>query len=247
MSKHPKVSIITITYHAELWLERTMLSVGAQDYPNKEYLIVDGKSMDGTLEIVFKHRALVTETLTERDYGIYDAMNKGIAMATGEYIVFMNAGDVFVDEHALSNIMKDAGDADFIYGKALYRDVNGETRPWHKETPPAHELNARSFLNGMVICHQCMIVRRDLVPEYDLDWSISADIDWSIKLMDIVKTKYFYDEILVYYLDGGYSGKQKPRSTKERYQICRKHFGFWPTFFYQFKIALGVIKRGRLS
>lgn len=249
MSKYPKVSIITVTYNAELHIEDTFKSVDEQDYPNKEYILVDGKSGDGTLSILFTYKYMVDEYLIERDAGIYDAMNKGMKMATGEYIIFMNAGDLFVNKHSLSNIMKNTDGEDFIYGISVYKTRSHKMRPWHKVTPPAHELEALSFIDGMVICHQCMIVKKSLAPEFDvLGYEVSADLDWSIKIMKKVKTKYFYDEeTFVYYLDDGFSANNKKLAAKERFKICKKHFGFWPTFIHQFKIAIGVIKRGSLS
>ncbi len=248
MHSFPKLSIVTITYNAEAYIERTLISVTEQDYPNIEYIIIDGKSTDETNNIIAKYKAKIDKIIVEKDEGIYDAMNKGLDLLTGDYVVFMNAGDVMVDKFALSSIMKGAENADFIYSKAEYIDESGYRRPWHKETPSAQEINPKSFLNGMVVCHQCMLIKTSIAPKFKLNpWKISADLDWTIRVMKQVKTAHFYDATFVYYLDGGFSGKQKKQSVEERFDICKKHFGFWTTFFHQFKIALGVAKRGRLS
>ena len=162
MKNHPKVSIITITYNAEKYLERTIQSIISQTYPNIEYVIIDGNSKDGTIQIIEKYRNNIEVLISEPDKGLYDAMNKGLRKATGDYIVFMNAGDQINNSHTLEKAMKGSNNADIIYGLAVNIDEKGNTRPWHKKTPVAEKLSAKSFMNGMVICHQCMILKKIL-------------------------------------------------------------------------------------
>src|ERR1700755_616928 len=93
MAFAPTLSVITIVYNNVRDIERTMLSVLNQTYPNIEYIIVDGASNDGTLEVIKRYETRITKLISEKDEGIYDAMNKGLAIATGDYVVFMNSGD----------------------------------------------------------------------------------------------------------------------------------------------------------
>lgn len=244
----PKVSIITVSFNAEKYIERTIKSVLCQTYPNIEYIIIDGASKDGTLEIIKKYEARIDYFLSEPDRSHFDAMNKGLAKATGDYILYMNAGDCIYKETSLENMMRGSDMADFIYSKAEYIDEAGNRRPWHKKAPRPEKINVKSFLNGMVICHHCMIVKREITPAYTLEpWKVSNDLDWAIRIMKQVKTVHFYDDIFCLYLEGGISAKQRKKSAKERFDITALHFGFFPALFEQFKIALQILKRGSLS
>ena len=102
-----KISVITISYNAEKEIEKTILSVISQTYDNIEYIIVDGASKDNTISIVNKYKKKISCVISEPDKGIYDAMNKGIMHATGEWLIMRNAGDVFCDKSVLQNILED--------------------------------------------------------------------------------------------------------------------------------------------
>lgn len=245
----PTVSVITVCYNAEAYIERTIKSILAQQehYPNIELVIVDGVSKDGTLDILSKYEAQFHNYnfKSEPDKNLYDAMNKGIQRATGDYVVFINAGDVLAEDNSLALAMEGSNNADLVYAKAVFIDEEGNRRNWHKTTPAADQLSPKSFINGMVVCHQCMIVKRSSAPLFALEpWKIACDIDWSIRMMKNVKTKHFYDEIFCLFLDGGVSDKRRFKAVRERFDICKRHFGFFPTLTQQFKIVLGVVKRG---
>ncbi len=245
---HPKVSIITVCYNAEAFLERTIQSVVAQDYPNIEYVVIDGASKDNTLAIAKRYAGHITTLVSEPDKSLYDAMNKGIRRATGDYVVFMNAGDCIATPQSLSRMMEGSNNADLVYSKAEFVDEAGLHRPWHKTTPPPDQLRARSFMNGMVICHQCMLVKRSIAPQYDWQtWKIAADINWSIEVMKQVKTAHFYDAIFCHFLAGGVSDKRRRQAVKERFRISVQHFGLWATLLVHVKIAFQVLKRGSVS
>lgn len=233
----PKLSIVTISYNAERFIERTIQSVLEQDYQNLEYIIVDGASRDGTLDIVNKYKSDIDKLLSEPDSNLYEAMNKGLDLATGDYVVFLNSGDKFASESSVSAIFQESGNADFMYANAVRVDESGNRQPWHKQTPQPDKLNAKSFINGMVICHQCMLVKRDIVPKYRPEkWKISCDLDWSIRVLQKAKTIHYLDETFVHYLEGGISNVGKWQAVKERFSICRIHFGLLPTLVQQFKI-----------
>ncbi len=219
-------------------MERTLQSVIKQTYPNIEYIIVDGNSKDKTLEIVKKYQKHISKWISEEDKGLYDAMNKGIRLATGEYVQFLNAGDELAYETVLEEIMEKCAGADFIYGYTLrVNEDKSQMTGWHKKTPAPEELSDKSFLNGMVICHQAMLVKRSIAPEYDLQWKLSGDIDWSIRTLQKTKTKCLFDSVMIYFLEGGVSDAQRKKSLKERWKLLQKHFGFFPTLNSHLKIV----------
>ncbi len=248
MPEFPKVSIITVSYNAGKYIERTIKSVVAQTYPNIEYVIIDGASKDNTLQIVQQYEKQISLLVSEPDKSLYDAMNKGLARATGDYVVFMNAGDMIRQSDSLSEAMKGANGADLVYARAVYVNEAGEQREWHKKTPPPSELNAKSFMSGMVICHQCMIVKRSIAPQYTLGvWKVSSDIDWSIRVMKNVKTAHFWDGVFCNFLEGGLSGTNRYKAVKERFDISVLHFGWLSAVLAQIRIMFQIIRRGRIS
>lgn len=247
MNSQPKISIVTVTYNAEEHLEKTIQSIINQTYSNIEYLIIDGASKDRTLEIAERYREHISFLLSEKDKSLYDGMNKGLKHATGDYIMFMNAGDCIAQQDSLEKMLEGSNNADFIYGLAEYVNEQNERRPWHKKTPPAEQLTVKSFINGMVICHQCMLVKKSIAPEFNLGpWQVSNDLEWTIRVMKRVKTKHFYNKVFCSFLEGGYSAKQRNQSVRERFNICVKHFGLIPTILQQFKIAFKILKRGKI-
>ena len=242
--KNPKLSIITITYNAEKVLERTIKSVINQTYNNIEYIIVDGKSTDKTLNIIKKYEKHITKWISEPDEGLYDAMNKGIDLATGDYIQFLNAGDELSYENVITEVFQKCAGADLIYGYTLrVNDDKTTYKGWHKKTPLPEELSDKSFLNGMVICHQAMIVKTSIAPKYDLQWKLVADIDWAIRLLRKVKTKCLADFTIIYFLEGGISKQNLKASLKERWKLLIHHFGFLPTLITHMKILWENIKK----
>ena len=248
MAEKPKISIITVSFNAEKYIERTIKSVINQTYPNIEYIVIDGASKDGTMDIVKKYANKIDYYISEPDKSHFDAMNKGLAKATGDYILYMNAGDCIHKETSLDEMMTDYNQADFIYSVAEYIDEEGNRKPWHKKTPPPEKISAKSFLNGMVVCHHCIIVKRSIAPNYHLDpWKVSNDLDWAIRIMKQVKTVHFYDDIFCLYLEGGISAVQRRKAVKERFDITALHFGFFAAVMEQFKIGFQILKRGGLS
>ena len=127
MTNYPKVSIITVVYNGIEFLEETIKSVIAQTYPNIEYIIVDGGSKDGTLDIIKKYEAHISKWISEPDKGIYDAMNKGIDLATGDWQNFLNAGDSFVDNNVLEKIFTtNLENITLVYGDIIAIRENGQ-------------------------------------------------------------------------------------------------------------------------
>ena len=247
MRKNPKVSIITVCYNAEKLIERTIKSVIVQTYPNVEFLVIDGKSKDGTVEIIKQYNDKISHWVSEPDKSLYDAMNKGLKSATGDYVWYVNAGDKIYDEHTLEKIMREAAGKDFIYGDVIRIDESGNQRGWHKKIPSPENLSPKSFLNGMVICHQSMIIKKEIAPEFSLSWRLANDIDWTIRVLKKAKSRQYVHIPFCYFLEGGLSANNRWRAVKERFIVTRNHFGVIPVLMEQVKIGFQVLRRGGIS
>ena len=161
----PRISIITICYNAAASIERTLRSVAAQTYPHIEYLIIDGASKDATLQLVAE-LAPQAKVYSEPDKGIYDAMNKGRARATGDYLWYLNAGDALPSADTVAELVAASCASslpDIIYGDTRLIDSEDRDLGLRRLRPP-RELGWRSFERGMLVCHQAFIVRRSLAP-----------------------------------------------------------------------------------
>ena len=234
---HPKFSIITVTYNAGKVLEDTIQSVIFQTYRNVEYIIVDGHSKDNTMEIVDKYRNHISKVISEPDKGLYDAMNKGIRLATGDYLCFLNAGDKFHDSETLQKIvhtLKGQELPDVIYGETAIVDEEGHFLHMRRLSTPAH-LNWKSFKQGMLVCHQAFFVNRELAINhlYDLQYRFSADFDWCIRIMKKAKCLHNTRLTLIDYLNEGMTTKNHKASLKERFCIMAKHYGLISTILHR--------------
>ncbi len=238
----PKISVITITYNAEAVLERTLRSVLMQSYPHKEYILIDGNSKDKTIEIIKRNAHYIDFWLSEPDTGIYDAMNKGIAQASGDYLIFMNAGDTFYEDTTLEKIFIENTQADIYYGEAQMIDAQ-TLRPvgLRSEFTPhklPEMLTWKSMAYGMVVCHQAILVKRSLVEPFNLRYRFSSDVDWVIRMLKKAQKIENTHEIVATYLLGGVSAQKRKKSLIERYQILQKHFGFLPNLWHHLIIVL---------
>lgn len=242
MNDFPIISIITVTYNAELTLARTLESVRMQSYPHIEMILVDGASPDGTLRIADAYNDIITTVVCEKDKGIYDAMNKGIYMANGEYLLFLNAGDKLHDEDALARLVdvaQKSKETHNQYPDILYSDtaiVDNEGAFLHlREKRPPEILHSGSFKDGMVVCHQAFVVRRELAVPYDLTYRFSSDFDWCIRMMRIVEQRggqmVRVPEVLIDYLHEGMTTLNHRSSLKERFRIMTNHYGLCTTVF----------------
>lgn len=262
-----KISIITITYNAEHCLQRTLDSVRIQSYSSIEHVIIDGASKDRTLSMAENYRRLCEECKSEHevrifsepDKGIYDAMNKGIGHATGDYLVFLNAGDFLPSESTISDIVDKTGiNADgmdkntlpgVIYGETDIVDEKGKFLQ-HRRLRAPERLTSRSFLHGMLVCHQAFYVRTDIarsVP-YDLRYRLSADVDWCIRVMREAEKKGLQlantHTIIANYTKEGESTRHHRASLKERFMVMRRNYGLLPTVaMHAWFVVRAVIKR----
>ena len=243
-----KFTVVTCTYNAEKVLQRTLDSVKKQSYCNLEHIIMDGGSTDKTLAMVkaYQHKNSKGENaheivvVSEPDKGLYDAMNKSIDCATGDYLVFLNAGDVFPSADTLEYVEGCVGEGETLPG-VLYGDtdiVNDEGRflRHRRLAPPAH-LTWRSFRWGMLVCHQSFYARTDIAKtvHYNLNYRYSADVDWCIRIMRECKRLGLpmrnVHAVITNYLDGGMSVQNHHDSLKERFLVMRSHYGLLTTLF----------------
>lgn len=256
-----KFTIITCTYQAEKELERTLRSVLEQTYKDVEHLIMDGASTDATLQLAQTyatesqaqnngHQVMVT---SEPDKGLYDAMNKGLRHATGDYVLFLNAGDTFPSESTLAQVAACAERASVLPG-VLYGDtdiVDNEGRfVRHRRLSPPKKLSWKSFMQGMVVCHQAFYARADLAKKvpYQLKYRYSADVDWCIRVMKMAQKQGLplcnVQTVVANYLDGGMTEKNHKASLKERFRVMESHYGYLPTLFMHAWFAVrSVLKK----
>jgi glycosyltransferase involved in cell wall biosynthesis len=237
MQTNPKISVITVVYNAAALIEPTMQSVLQQTYPHVEYIIMDGASSDGTLEIIEKYRYRLGSFCSEKDRGIYDAMNKGLERATGEYVLFLNAGDLLADETTLARVFATDEDADVYYGNTKIIDNNGNVLGDRRLRPPS-QLTWKSLRLGMCVSHQSFIARRNLCEPYDLLFVISSDIDWVIRVLKKARKIVYVNTTISKFLEGGTSAKKRRTALIERFQIMTRHYGLPGTIFNHIYILL---------
>lgn len=251
MSSYPKVSIITVVLNRKSEFKKTMRSVSGQTYPNIEYIVVDGGSKDGTLDIIKSAGEKICVWISEPDRGIYDAMNKGLKLATGEYVWFMNAGDEVYSKEVLREIYDANPDCDVYYGDTeLINDKGGSLGLRTLKKPP-RSMTWRSMKYGMMIGHQSTIFRKSAVSEYDIKYRYCADIDWTIRGLKNCAKIVNTGKVLSKYLVGGFSKVNTVESIKERFIILKTHFGLIPNLInhvpISFRFLISVIRKEQIT
>lgn len=254
-----KISVITITYNAAHCLQRTLESIRLQGYPNIEHLIVDGKSKDSTVAMAENYKTKSDRSnnghcikiLSEPDNGLYDAMNKGLRLATGDYIIYMNAGDYFPRHDVLYRVASLADAKSMpavIYGDTDIVDNDGNYLGKRHLLPPEH-LNWRSFRHGMLVCHQAFYARLDIARkhEYNLCYRHSADVDWCIRIMKEADDRFLPMENLhatvACYTREGQTTVHRRASLMERFAVMRSHYGLPVTVAMHFWFIVRAVLR----
>lgn len=235
----PKLSVITVVYNNVRDIERTVLSVINQTYPNIEYIVIDGLSTDGTLQVLNKYRNCISILKSEKDNGIYDAMNKGLSLATGDYVLFMNSGDEIHGPDTVEKIFVTANDADIYYGETEMINEAGESLGQRRHKAPKN-FTWRSFKYGMSVSHQGIYIKRSLTEPYDPRYQLSADIDWILRAAKKAKKIVNVNQYVAKYLVGGMSKKKHKQSLKERFDIMKRYYGLIPTIFNHGIIAFNL-------
>ena len=259
-----RFTVVTITYNAEAVLQRTLDSVFAQTYKGVEHLIIDGASKDRTLALVEAYKQKSDESETEHkviiqsepDHGIYYAMNKGLTQASGDYIVFMNAGDCFPQADTLEQVvhrcklteLPTAELPGVLYGNTDVVDGDGHYLHPRRLQPPV-KLTWRSFRQGMLVCHQAFYARTDIAKnlQYDTRYRFSADVDWCIRVMRETERMglplYNIGIVVANYLDEGATTKNHKASLRERYLVMQRHYGVVQTFLLHCWFVVRAIVR----
>ena len=240
---HPKFSIITVTYNAGAVLEDTIQSVITQTYRNVEYIIEDGGSKDHTLDIINRYREHIHTLVSEPDKGLYDAMNKGIRLATGDYLCFLNAGDELHEDDTLQLMVHSITGTelpDVLYGETAIVDEEGHFLRMRRLSAP-EDLNWKSFKDGMLVCHQAFFPRRELAEPYDLRYRFSADFDWCIRIMKKSHTLHNTHLTLIDYLNEGMTTRNHRASLHERFRIMCRHYGYLSTLARHAWFALRLL------
>ena len=239
----PVFSIITVVYNGGSLLEGTIESVLQQTYPHIEYILVDGASKDKSLDIIRAaeaHSARV-RWISEPDKGLYDAMNKGLALATGDFVWFLNAGDHLHASDTAEKVAACITDrTDVLYGETILvndlREPAGTMSELSTRSLPEH-LQWKSYLGGMLVVHQSFIARRELAPLY-MQKNMCADYDWCIHILKKSRENVNTGIILTDYLMGGLSKQRHRQSLKDRFAVMRNHFGLFPTLLAHAMIVL---------
>nr|WP_121270445.1 glycosyltransferase family 2 protein [Pedobacter schmidteae] len=235
----PKLSVITIVYNNVKDIERTMLSVINQTYRNIEYIVIDGASTDGTKDIIYNYRSKLAQFISEPDKGIYDAMNKGLLLATGDYVLFMNSGDEIYAPETVTEVFESAAAADIYYGETEMFDERWQSLGQRRHCTPEN-FNWKSFRHGMNISHQAIYVKRSIAEPFDLQYKYSADIDWIIRAAKNASSIVNTHAYVAKYLVGGVSKKKHLASLKERFQIFTKYYGLIPNLVNHVFIAFNL-------
>jgi len=243
----PIFSIITVTYNAESTIEATMRSIKQQTFRPIEHIIIDGASKDNTLYIINKYKDKNTKVISEPDHGLYDAMNKGIRLATGTYLCFLNAGDTFHEQDTLAKMVNGAGLManeklpDIFYGQTAIVDAERHFLRMRHHTAP-EVLTWKSFQQGMLVCHQAFFVKRTLTDPYDLQYKYSSDYDWCIRMMKKADVISNTNLILIDYLDEGMTTRHHRASLIERLRIMAKHYGWGKTLLMHLWFVIRLLK-----
>ncbi len=224
----PKVTVVTVVLNAVGVIDRTLKSVIAQDYPNLQYIVVDGCSNDGTLELLKKYGDKIDKLISERDGGIYEAMNKGTSVATGEWILFMNAGDLFVDSSVITRVfsVRDWEECDVVYGDGIF---SNNIRRLKERAPDQVTLT-----DGNGFSHQSTFIRTAVQRKYgfDVDERIAADYDLFLRLYKDKKVFRRVDVVISEFFIGGFSTRPPMETIRLRHRVYKKHLPRSDLFLY---------------
>lgn len=239
MTTTPMFSIITVSLNAEDCIEDTLKSVCSQDYKDLQYIVIDGGSNDSTKEIIERYKDEIDVLLIESDKGIYDAMNKGLDLAVGKYVNFLNTGDYFFSNTTLSLVAEQVNlkkptiiSGDFI----LENKAKGISN-----SIKTKKLSIQSLKKDFHSCHQTIFIANRVVGKYDLKYKIKADYKWVYSVVskitedDILKI----DKPIVYYQQNGFSQRLRVKNIVELIKLHYELFGFFqvlkniPTYIYR--------------
>lgn len=248
------ISIITVSYNSALTIQDTFDSIKEQDYSLIEYIVVDGKSTDGTLDLIHKNQDIISKWVSEKDAGIYDAMNKGITMASGDIIGILNSDDVYYNSFCVSQVMNAFNmnpTSEVVFGKIINvsQDLNRVVRKW--KTAP-FELG--SFKRGWHPPHPAFFVKREAYINhgvYDLKFKIASDFDMMLRLLEVKRCKSTYlDNVITKMRTGGESNRSISniiRGNREIRQSFKKNKIYISPFYTIFRLVRKLLEIVRLN
>lgn len=229
-----KLSVVTVCYNDCVNLEKTINSVISQDYADFEYIVIDGGSTDGTMDILKKYEDFIAFSISERDKGIYDAMNKSLKYVTGTWVLFLNAGDTFIASNTLSDIFdyRFDSDIDVVYGNTISVSPIGRVKCIARDLPP--------FGRTMPFVHQSVIVRVDVLKRYkfDISYRLLADMNLFYNLFRDGIRFLHIPVFISYYENGGASAQNPVLFFSEQNRI----FGRGNILVYAYRMVLLKIK-----
>lgn len=237
----PTISIITICYNRVSDISLTLQSVANQSYKEIQYLVIDGASTDGTLDVLNSYISKISILVSERDKGIYNAMNKGLSLATGDYVLFINGGDQLYDNETIQKVFEASNAEDILYGECMFIDEKGShlgLRTVLTNRPLPKVINKNTFLYGSNISHQSFIAKRKIIgPFQEDDYKIVADLDWMIEAMSVSKSYKKLDFPISKFLAGGTSSAHWKKAMNERFKLYVRHYGLLKTILAHLIIA----------
>ena len=232
-----KVSIITVSFNSAKTITDTIESVLSQDFPEIEYIIVDGCSTDGTVDIIRKHENRISQWISEKDQGMYDAMNKGIAMATGDVIGILNSDDVYMNTHVISDLVRlmQSQNTEVVFADLILVDSSNQNKVIRYYD--SGRFHPSKFKFGWMPAHPTVFVKRELyqrVGKFSTTYQIAADYEMLIRMLAIEKASYaYYPKPVVQMLSGGASTSGISRNWILNQEIIRacKENGIYTNLF----------------
>ncbi|WP_297983187.1 glycosyltransferase family 2 protein [uncultured Chryseobacterium sp.] len=226
MKEDIKISVVTIVYNGEEFIKKTIKSVINQNYKNVDFIVIDGKSTDNTMGIITNYADSITKIISEEDDGIYNAMNKGLSHATGDFVIFMNGGDSFYDDNVLekfgSNISKLKQLPDFVYGDCYYS--------MHDQLFYKKSRNHKFNWYGMFASHQAMFYNMDLIRKHSLKFDetyrIAADYKFTLEFMSLTKKIYCFSIPICIFSVDGVSNLNKNLGLEEAQRVRKEVLGY---------------------
>ena len=238
----PLVSIVTVVFNGVDVIEKTVMSIINQKYSDIQYIIIDGNSTDKTVDLIKKYDKSIAFWISEPDKGLYDAMNKSLQYATGDYVWFVNAGDEIYSSDTLKTVIENMpGDSDFIYGQTMIISRERIEKGLRRHKVP-ESISWKSFCMGMLVCHQSMIIKRRLVESFNLGYKYCADFDWAIRALKKSSRIHNTGIILSKFLEGGRTSRTLLPGLMERFKIMTIHYGYCLTIGRHMLIFLRLLK-----
>ena len=220
--EYPKITIITVCFNAVSCIEQTIKSVINQTYPNIEYIIIEGNSIDGTIDIIEQYKDNITHWVSEPDKGIFDAMNKGIVLSHGDWVLFLNSGDYLYSDYVISQcfLEKDYSGFSVLYGD-VYKDYVSEDR-YYKEKP---FYSSHKKIKGMGICHQAIFVQGNTIRglKFDLSYKCCSDYNMMVQIYKEGGRFLSLNMPISVYSTIGFSVQQWKLCFYEEAKICGMH------------------------